>query len=222
MEPSISRDGRFLFFNNSNDPTVNTNLHYAERIDDLTFQYRGEIGGVNTSALEGVASIDGNGVFYFVTTRSYAQTLSTIYRGNFSNGAVSAVEIVPGVSSMVAGMVNFDAEISPDGTTLYFADGQAAAVPTGFSSADIHIGQRQGAGFARSADSAAVMARVNTAALEYAPAISASQLDLLYPVRSGHHVNLRGASAQHHRAVRDAGKDRCHQRAGRRADAFGR
>jgi hypothetical protein len=63
MEPSISRDGQYLFFNNSNDPSVNTNLHWAERIDDLTFQYRGEIAGVNTTSLEGVASMDRNNVF---------------------------------------------------------------------------------------------------------------------------------------------------------------
>jgi hypothetical protein len=43
MEPFITRDGRYLFFNNSNDPSVNTNLRYAERIDDLTFKYKGEV-----------------------------------------------------------------------------------------------------------------------------------------------------------------------------------
>jgi len=53
MEPFITRDGRYLLFNNSNDPSVDMNLHYAERIDDLTFAYRGEIAGVNTPSLEG-------------------------------------------------------------------------------------------------------------------------------------------------------------------------
>jgi hypothetical protein len=42
MEPFITRDGRYLFFNNLNDPAVNTNLYYAERVDDLTFEFRGE------------------------------------------------------------------------------------------------------------------------------------------------------------------------------------
>ena len=54
MEPFLTRDGKYLFFNNSNDPQANTNLHWAERIDELTFQYKGEIGGVNSAALEGV------------------------------------------------------------------------------------------------------------------------------------------------------------------------
>src|SRR5262245_51215254 len=75
MEPFIARDGRYLFFNNSNDPSVNTNLHYAERINDLTFEYKGEVAGVNTRALEGVPTMDKNGDFYFVSTRSYKETL---------------------------------------------------------------------------------------------------------------------------------------------------
>ncbi len=41
MEPFITRDGRYLLFNNLNQPSVNTNLHYAERIDDVTFEYMG-------------------------------------------------------------------------------------------------------------------------------------------------------------------------------------
>ena len=58
MEPFLTRDGKFLFFNNLNESGVNTNLHWAERVDDLHFKYRGEIEGVNTAALEGVASMD--------------------------------------------------------------------------------------------------------------------------------------------------------------------
>ena len=50
MEPFLTRDGRILFFNNLNEPTVNTNLHWAERFDDLTFQYRGEIAGQYSGA----------------------------------------------------------------------------------------------------------------------------------------------------------------------------
>src|SRR5262245_14073518 len=75
MEPFMTRDGRYLFFNNSNDPSVNTNLHCAERINDLTFEYKGEVAGVNTRALEGVPTMDKNGDFYFVSTRSYKETL---------------------------------------------------------------------------------------------------------------------------------------------------
>ena len=53
MEPFLTKDGRFLLFNNRNEAPENTNLQYAERVDDLHFVYKGEIKGVNTPALEG-------------------------------------------------------------------------------------------------------------------------------------------------------------------------
>ena len=39
MEPFLSRDGSILFFNDSNAPNANTNLHWATRVDDTTFSY---------------------------------------------------------------------------------------------------------------------------------------------------------------------------------------
>lgn len=179
MEPALSRDGQYLFFNNSN-AAVNTNLHWAVRIDGLTFQYQGEIGGVNTTALEGVASMDRNNVFYFVSNQSYVTTLSTLYRGTFTSGTVSGVELVPGVSALVLGMVNFDADISPNGDTLYFVDGLFNFPDPVPSTADILIAERSGVNFVRLANGADIMRQINTSALEYAPAISTSGLELFF------------------------------------------
>ena len=180
MEPFITRDGRYLLFNNRNDPAEKTDLHWATRVDDLTFDYKGKINGANTdNALEGVANMDRNGTLYFISTRSYEKSLSTIYRGKFVNGRVSDVEIVPGISRMEMGMVNFDAEISPDGNTLYFVDGRFAfgGLP---KTADIVIAERDGDTFHRSADSDKIMQNVNSAVLEYAPCISADGLTLFF------------------------------------------
>ena len=179
MEPAISRDGKYLFFNNSN-AAPNTNLHWAQRIDDLTFQYQGEIGGVNTAALDGVASMDRNNVFYFVSTQSYSATLSSLYRGTFVGGNVSGVELVPGISALTFGMLNFDAEISPDGNTLYFVDGKFNFPNPVPSTADILIAERSGVHFVRLANAADVMRQINTSALEYAPAISTSGLEIFF------------------------------------------
>src|ERR1700756_1793552 len=66
MEPFLTRDGKLLFFNNSNAPTVDTNLLWATKVDDLTFQLQGEIGGVNGPGLDAVASMDLSHNFYFV------------------------------------------------------------------------------------------------------------------------------------------------------------
>jgi hypothetical protein len=179
MEPFVTSDGKYLLFNNLNDPAVNTNLHYATRIDALTFDYKGEIAGVNTPSLEGVPSMDRNGNLYFVSTRSYDSTFSTLYRGRFRDGKVTDVELVPGVSLRKPGIVNFDAEISEDGNTLYFVDGDFTSNPRP-SSADIVIATRDGNGFRRDPNSAEIMRNINTSALEYAPSISADGLELFF------------------------------------------
>jgi hypothetical protein len=159
---------------------VDTNLHYAERIDDLTFEYRGEIAGVNTPVLEGVPTLDLEGNFYFVSPRSYGATFSTLYRGRFVEGFVSNVELIPGVSRQEPGIVNFDVEVSPDGDDLYFVDGRfgpAGGLP---ETADLVLAHRSGGGFERDGNSGAIFRKVNTAALEYAAAISADGLELFF------------------------------------------
>ncbi len=178
MEPFLSRDGRYLLFNNLNDPKVNTNLHYAERVDDLTFRYRGELVGVNTPAFEGVPSLDRHNTLYFVSTRSYESSLSTIHRGVFAHGRVAGVELVPGLSRRQAGYVNFDVDVSPDGNTLYFVDARFGR--RGPETADLVVAERRGADFVRRPDSAELLKNVNTEALEYAPCISADGLTLLF------------------------------------------
>jgi Tol biopolymer transport system component len=179
MEPFLSRDGRYLFFNNSNDSKVNTNLYWAERVDDLTFQYKGEIAGVNTPALDAVASMDRNGIFFFVTTRSYKQTSSTLYRGSFSDGVVSGIELVPGVSLAKAGIVNFDAEISADGDTLYFVESEFSIFGKP-KYARILMARREGNAFRRPSDGAFMLQEVNAGGFSYAPATSASELEIFF------------------------------------------
>ncbi len=179
MEPFITPDGRYLFFNNSNDPSVNTNLHYAERINDVTFKYKGEIKGVNTEVLEGVPSMDRNGNFYFVSTRSYKETLSTIYRGRFAGGTVTDVNLVADLSEKTLWRVNFDVEISASGYSLYFVDGIFRGKPVP-ETADIAIAQRYGSGFRRLPNSSDLLKNINTDALEYAACISSDELELFF------------------------------------------
>lgn len=181
-EPFISRDGNYLFFDNSNNPKVNpnTDIFWATRIDDLTFQYQGPIAGVDTTtSLEGVPSMDLNNVFYFISPRSYPQTLSTIYFGAFANGAVTAAELVPGVSRLKAGWVNFDAEVSADGNTLYFVDGYFGSTGQPRSS-KIEVAHKDGNTFERDKHSASIMAKINVAPLNYAADISTSELEFFY------------------------------------------
>jgi Tol biopolymer transport system component len=205
MEPFLSRDGRYLFFNNSNDSKVNTNLYWAERIDDLHFKFRGEIEGVNTPALEAVASMDRQGNFYFVSNRSYDQTASTLFRGKFNNGKLSSVALVPGVSRERPGIVNFDAEISADGDTLYFVESQFNA-PGQPQWARILIARRTGDKFVRDEKSATLMDQVNSGVLNYAPATTESECEIFF-TRASHtgpaiYMAQRNGNGQAFRNVR--------------------
>jgi WD40-like Beta Propeller Repeat len=182
MEPFVSPDGNYLFFNNSNSAPT-TNLYYATPTDEtgLNFQFQGEIGGVNLpGALTAVPSIDMNNIFYFVSNRSYPQTFSTIYSGIFSNGSLSNVALVPGISKDKLGDVNFDQCISPDGGTLYFVNGVftgGAQVP---QHASIAIAKRHGDHFVRLKNSAEIMHKINTHDLNYAPDVSKSGLEFFF------------------------------------------
>jgi hypothetical protein len=123
--------------------------------------------------------MDINNIFYFISNRSYAQTLSTIYSGTFSNGSLSNVALVPGVSKDKLGDVNFDQCISPDGGTLYFVDGifNGGSVP---KAASIAIARRDGNNFVRLKNSAKLMRKINTHDLNYAPDVSKSGLEFFF------------------------------------------
>jgi hypothetical protein len=184
MEPFISRDGNYLFFNSSNAAPT-TNLFWATRIDDVTFQYQGEIGGeVNSGGpLDAVASMDSNGNFYFITNRSYGNTgsagyLSTIYAGPFAVGSVTPVNPVPGVAAPEPGLVNFDQEISADGNTLYFTQGNYTS--GSLTSTRMMVANRQGGNFVVDADSGKILKAINDKYLNYAADTSADELEFFF------------------------------------------
>lgn len=178
MEPFISRDGTTLLFNNLNSAPENTNLHYATRVNDTIFAYQGEIGGVNTADLEGVPTLDSQSNLFFVSTRNYATTLSTLYQCHFSDGKATDVHLVDGVSRLQGGWVNFDVETSADGQFLYYVDAQFSGGAPG--SADLVVARKNGSGFERLINSSEIMQNINTDALEYAACISTSQLELYF------------------------------------------
>jgi Tol biopolymer transport system component len=179
MEPFVTRDGKYLFFNDSNDPSVDTNLHWARRIDDVTFEYAGPVPGVNSPQLDGVPSIDAEGVLYFVSPRSYGSTLSTIYRARW-RGEVAEIALVPGISERVPGIVNFDVEVSADGDELVFVDGEFHRGDVVPRRADLLHAFRRGDVFVRDERSAALFAAVNTPALEYAAALSRDGSEMFF------------------------------------------
>jgi hypothetical protein len=178
MEPFLSDDGNTLFFNNSNNPAINTNLHFAARIDDLNFEYKGELKGINTEYLEGVATMDNSDNFYFVSTRSYEQTLSSIYSGNYTNDSISDIQIVNGLSKNIPGWLNFDVEVSKDGNFLFFVDGRFDQ-NGGPYEADLVLAEKVNGEWIRSEDQS-LFKYINSDELEYAACISSDLLELYF------------------------------------------
>ncbi len=181
IEPFISRDGAYLFFNNAGGPT-GKDLFYATSIDETTYQFEGAITSINTPAVDGVPTMDDAHTFYYVTTATYdpPNSYDTLYKGKWSGTTVIDIEPLTGLAITIPGMINFDIEISADGTTIYFADGDFSG-GLGFpETADLAIAVDTGTGFIRHPDSEKILANVNTPTLEYAACISRDGLELFF------------------------------------------
>lgn len=182
MEPYISCDGRYLFFNNRNEPAEQTDLFLAESAGLDRFRLIGPLAGANAPppALDAVPSLDVRGELFFISTRSYDVSLSTLYQGDFRDGRVEAVRLVAGnLSRRQRGWLTMDAEISRDGGLLYFADARFSGGPVP-EEADLAVARRTLDAFTVDDDSRRVVAALNTRALEYAPTTSADGLEIFF------------------------------------------
>jgi hypothetical protein len=180
MEPFMAPDGRTLFFNTPNVAPGIPTLQYASRAGPDAFDYRGPVRGANVAGfLSGTPALDRSSELYFVSTRSYVSTGSTVYSGRFGAGRLRRLHLVPGVTAG-SGLVDFDVDVSPDGSRLYvsvgrFVDGSA---PT---SAELVVYDRVGTGFVPDPRSTRLLAEVNRAgSLTYAAAVSADGRELFF------------------------------------------
>lgn len=181
MEPFISPDGHYLFFNNENDPGAQTDLHVAERTGTSSFRYFGPLKNANSSALDAAASIDKVGHIYFTSSRDYGETLKSIFTGIFEEHEVRNLHVLPGnINPKEHGTINMDVSISPDGNTLYISRATFKQGLTGPEKSDILIAHLHNGVFEMDPQSDAIMKNVNTAQLEYAPAISADGRELFF------------------------------------------
>ena len=180
MEPFLSRDGRYLFFNSSGGGDSGKDIFYAERLDDITFRFRGPVRGVNSDAVDGVPTMDRAGNFYFVSTRAYRPGhFATIYGGRFHDGEVSDVRAFPELARGVFGWLNMDIEISADGRTLYatqtwFGDG---APPT---KSHFFYARKVGDRFVPQADSDAIFEKINEVGIVYAATLSSDEREIVF------------------------------------------
>ncbi len=185
MEPFLSRDGQILFFNNRNPPAEQTDLHWAERVDDVTFRYRGLVAGANTSDnLDAVATMSAEGRLCFVSLRSYFESLSTIYCGDWMSGDIENVALQSALTQNILGRLVFDAEIAPDGETIIYADGTFTGDPFP-ARAELRTGALGDLGFVITPENDATLEALNTPALEFAPALSSDGLMIAFTRAEG-------------------------------------
>lgn len=197
MEPFVSRDGVYLFFNSAG---ANKDIFYGAFINATTVQYQGPIASINTAAVEGTPTTDATNRFFYVTTANYnpPTTYDTLYTGTWNGSSVTGAAVVSGLARTTPGYVNFDIEVSPDGATLYFADGDFSGGNAFPDSADIAIGVTSGNGFVRDPASGVILANVNTTSnLEYAPTISTDGREFFFT-----RANLNTGQVRIYRAAR--------------------
>lgn len=180
MEPFISRDGQTLFFNNRNEPTDETDLHWATRIDDLTFRYRGRIASANSSRLDGVASLARDGSFAFTSLRAFESRGATIWMGRWNGEAVTQLDLVTQLRPGAPPRFNMDGELSAAGARFYVTDNLWASIG-GLRTSDIRLSIREDGRWRRAPETDAWFAAINTReGLEYAPATNEAETELYF------------------------------------------
>lgn len=186
MEPFISPDGNTIFFNSLNDGE-DTKLYYATKVNDFTFDFVGEVSGANQTTmlqLNAVADLDANGNFYWTSTRNYPAELDNLFRGSYSNGAVTDIARVQGnFNKDIPGWLVMDHGISLDGQFLYFNNARFDADNCqGPCETEIGIAQKTSEiSFSTISNSEMLLQNINdTNYIYYAPCITSDNLEFYY------------------------------------------
>lgn len=206
MEPFLSQDGKYLFFNNANDTSEpDTRIFYAEQDPGDTtgtlFTYKGEVSGVNnpggtnpdgTNSVEVGPTVDNSGLFYFASSYLYEKdgTRQFTFAGQLgSTPAVPSIEPVYGLTLSEPNWFTMDTGVSPDGAMMYYSNAYIDPAATSGSPPShtvMDVAQKTsgatGLEFSKLSDSATLLKRVNGTLdeLNYAPQISNDGLELFF------------------------------------------
>jgi WD40-like Beta Propeller Repeat len=181
MEPFITPNGDYLFFNNSNEAKVATHIHIAKRIGKDTFKHIGILDGTLSSKKDMAPSIDDDGNFYFTSTRSYDKDLKSLYVGKLEGERViGAIPVDGNVWPDRLGNIDMDCSISPNGDMLIISRATFEFGSPGPTKSDLLISRKMNGKFQMDPSSESMLKQVNSPALEYAPALSKDELQLFF------------------------------------------
>ncbi len=187
MEPFISPDGQYLIWNSENNG-IDTKLYYGTRVNDTTWNFVGEVVGVNQiagSQLNAVPDLDSNGIFIWTSARGYPQETNNLWMGEFSSGTVSNIRRVRGdfYKDSQYGWIEMDHGISLDGQILVTNNARfAGSRCNGPCDTEMGLAQKvNDSTFLTLANSQSIMANINQSNyVYYAPYITPDLLELYW------------------------------------------
>lgn len=181
MEPCISKDGQYLYFNNSNRPEVHSQIHCAKRIDGLHFKYLGILPGTTSSSKDMALALNNRGTAFWTSLRSFETDRKSIYTGQMMNSGVqSALAIEGSITVVPESWINMDCDVSAGGEELFVSRAQFLPGAKDPIKSDIKISIRQNERYDVVPNSDLLLKQINTEDLEYAPCVCPSGLELLF------------------------------------------
>jgi len=191
MEPFISRDGKWLFFNSRN-AGPDTALHYGLFINSTTVRYMGRIGGAANAPLphlDAVPAMTDNYEFVWISTRNYAQNYEAVFQGTFDPvyGTIPTATPVHGNFYIREPVwIVMDQELNRDGSILFYVNAHFGFPPGPlpiFSNISLALRNPDGT-YSEHPKAAEIMKTVNAAdptILTYAPSsLGTDGLELYY------------------------------------------
>lgn len=181
MEPFITKNDKYLFFNNLREDN-NKDIYYATKINDTTFEFKGEIQGVNTSYVDANPTMDSLNNFYFISTRNLVNGNKTIYSGIFDNGTIINLHQINGTVNVPTPFwINMGVEISKDGNTLLVSNAKFNIGENFPYKGNIRFAIKSGDDYNIPDDEQDILTNINTDdAIEYAGELSADELEIFY------------------------------------------
>ena len=189
MEPFISKDGNYIFFNSLNN-SITTSLYYATKVNDSTFTYIGTLTGANqpvTPRLDAVASLDSANNFFWTSTRDLISKFENCFYGKFNGTDVVSIGRVRGNFYIYTfGWIMMDAEINYNGSLLYYTNANFGPTFSGCNGVPcdgkLGVAQKQNdSTFNKLVNSDIMMKNINDVNyVVYAPNISKDGLELYY------------------------------------------